>query len=160
VVARWVRHRQLQRQVGRQNLLRACYELIENEPLDCDEDGHPRIPFAMLLQSRSWPPRQLRRLLRSADRDELLNVLPGEVVELSDAGLIEARRVVREHRLWEMYLITHADVAPSHVDRGADMIEHVLGREMVDKLERLLEQQQEAKVPATPHVLRGIATGP
>jgi manganese/zinc/iron transport system permease protein len=160
VIARWVRHQRLQRQVGRQNLLRACYELTENEPLETDEDGHPRIPFSLLLAARSWSAWRLRSLLRGADRDELLNLLPGDVIELSDPGLLEAKRVVREHRLWEMYLITHADVAPSHVDRGADMIEHVLGREMVAKLERLLEQQEDTKVPATPHILRGVATGP
>lgn len=82
-----------------------------------------------------------------------MNVLPGDRIELTEAGLVEARRVVREHRLWELYLITHADVAPSHVDRGADMIEHVLGRDMVDRLERLLEQQDARAVPATPHLL-------
>jgi manganese/zinc/iron transport system permease protein len=34
--------------------------------------------------------------------------------------------VVRKHRLWETYLITHADIAPGNVDWGADEIEHVL----------------------------------
>jgi manganese/zinc/iron transport system permease protein len=61
--------------------------------------------------------------------------------------------MVRNHRLWEMYLITHADIAPSHVDRGADMIEHVLGQAMVLKLESLMRQQDLAlPVPQNPHV--------
>jgi hypothetical protein len=35
-------------------------------------------------------------------------------------GRDKARQVVRKHRLWETYLITHADVAPGQVDLGAD----------------------------------------
>ena len=48
--------------------------------------------------------------------------------------------------LWEMYLITHADIAPSHVDHSADMIEHVLGGELVAKLEAELF----SRLPTTP----------
>jgi hypothetical protein len=35
-----------------------------------------------------------------------------------------ARR--RNHALWEQYLISYADVAPSHVDWSVDQVEHVL----------------------------------
>ncbi len=65
-----------------------------------------------------------------------------------------ARRVVRNHRLWELYLITHADIAPSHVDRDADQLEHVLGDAMVEKLEGLLAAKQlPPAVPPSPHRL-------
>ena len=47
--------------------------------------------------------------------------------QLTAQGMTEAARLVRQHRLWELYLITHAEIAPSHVDRDADAIEHVLG---------------------------------
>ena len=47
-----------------------------------------------------------------------------------------------------MYLITYADIAPTHVDRDADMIEHVLGRDLVAKLELLLDA---TKIPQSPH---------
>jgi manganese/zinc/iron transport system permease protein len=55
---------------------------------------------------------------------------------------------MRNHRLWEVYLITHADVAPSHVDWDADMIEHVLPPEMVTRLEELAEYH--GRHPAVP----------
>ena len=69
---------------------------------------------------------------------------------LTTFGTTEAMRIVRNHRLWEVYLINYADIAPSHVDRDADMIEHVLGTEMVDKLESLLEH---GEVIDSPHPL-------
>ena len=56
----------------------------------------------------------------------------------------------------ELYLITHADIAPSRVDRDADDIEHVLEPEIVEELELLLERQRPA-VPNSPHALLNAA---
>jgi Mn-dependent DtxR family transcriptional regulator len=58
--------------------------------------------------------------------------------------------VLRNHRLWEMYLIKYADIAPSHVDRDADEIEHVLSGELIRELELALEQ--EPRIPPSPHL--------
>ena len=77
-----------------------------------------------------------------------------EAWRLTGDGLAEAARVAGNHRLWEMYLIAYADIAPSHVDRDADQIEHVLGEEMVTELRRLLQSGVEAvTVPPSPHRL-------
>ncbi|MCC6359514.1 MAG: iron ABC transporter, partial [Phycisphaerales bacterium] len=57
----------------------------------------------------------------------------------------------RNHRLWELYLITHADIAPSHVDRDADEVEHVLGPEMIRELEALMARETPRLV--SPHVI-------
>jgi len=56
-------------------------------------------------------------------------------------GRRRGERVRRNHLLWTRYLTEHADVAPSHVDWSADQIEHVLGAEMVGRLERLLASE-------------------
>ena len=70
------------------------------------------------------------------------------MIHLSESGFGEAARITRNHRLWELYLIRHADIAPSHVDRDADMVEHILGSELVRALEAELDT---AQVPASPH---------
>jgi manganese/zinc/iron transport system permease protein len=57
--------------------------------------------------------------------------------------------------MWELYLITHADIAPSHVDRDADAIEHVLGPEMIRELESLLDAGRAHPVPTSPHFITG-----
>ena len=60
--------------------------------------------------------------------------------------------MVHQHRLWELYLIHHADIAPSMVDRDADTIEHVLSPRMIAELESLLRQQQApGEVADSPH---------
>ena len=46
-----------------------------------------------------------------------------------------AHRAARNHRLWELYLLQHADIAPGHVDRDADRIEQILDPEIISGLE-------------------------
>ena len=73
-------------------------------------------------------------------------------LSLTSAGLREASRLVHEHRLWELYLITHAEVAPGRVDQSADAIEHVLEPELIAQLENLLRQNLSVKgVAPSPH---------
>lgn len=55
---------------------------------------------------------------------------------LTQVGLERGRRVRRNHMLWEQYLITQADIAPSHVDWSVDLVEHVLDEKLIRKLER------------------------
>jgi manganese/zinc/iron transport system permease protein len=143
----------LRRRVARQHLLRAIYEWLE-ERRDLDRPDPAPMPRADLLRARSWTPRQLQReLRRSRRRGDIELVDAGSSVRLTGDGRRQAARFVRNHRLWELYLITHADIAPSHVDRDADQIEHVLEPGMVDKLEGLLAEQYGAVMPPSPHAL-------
>lgn len=155
VLVRWLAHRRLTRRVHRQHLLRALFELAEDAaaPLGGADFTRVDIRSRDLRHARSWKPSVPRRHLAALEREDLVQRVPGGV-RLTADGLAEARRVVRNHRLWELYLITHADVAPSHVDRDADTIEHVLGRAMMDELEQILAQQApEVAIPASPHPL-------
>jgi manganese/zinc/iron transport system permease protein len=151
----------LNRRVARQHLLRGIYELIEGDDVDASEQALAQrsVPIEALLEERSWSLRQLRRLLNRHESAGLVAIRDDGRISLRPAGLEEARRLVRNHRLWEIYLITHADIAPSHVDRDADALEHVLGREMVAKLESILARAQPAPVPSSPHALRPSSGG-
>lgn len=148
VLVRAFEHIRLNHSVDRQHLLRALYELTEHLPPGASQ----HVKREDLLRMRSWSNTRLGRVLRSARRDELILRDVRGFWNLTEAGRIEATRMVRNHRLWELYLITHADIAPSHVDRDADMIEHVLGPVMVASLEKLLVKKPE--VPASPHEIR------
>ena len=151
VVRRWVAHRYLERNIARQNLLRAIFEWSEATGHDPRETG---VAIETLLLERSWSPAELRRALRQAERDELLYEQADGTWRVTDVGLTDAARMVRNHRLWEAYLINYADIAPSHVDRDADTIEHVLGRDIVGKLEALVaEQTPGVAVPPSPHAI-------
>jgi manganese/zinc/iron transport system permease protein len=156
-LVRWLLQRELGAKVRRQHLLRAMFELSEED--EARAAGNPaaarrRISRERLLNVRSWSAASLGGEIRRAARDGLLVEEQGGGLRFTDAGAGEAERLVRNHRLWELYLITHADIAPSHVDRDADAIEHVLGPELVQQLEALLaEQAAGTAVPASPHAI-------
>ena len=151
LLIRWASRFRFEKKVRRQHLLRAAFELAEGS-------GSPAgaLPFADLLAMRSWSAASLGSEIGSAVRDGLAIEIHagGRSIKLTRQGLREAAQVVRQHRLWELYLITHADIAPSHVDRDADAIEHVLGPEMMAELEALLATGHTAiTIPPSPHLL-------
>ncbi len=141
VLSRNLRQLQLRLKVDRQHLLRAAFEILEANARSDASPGEPvpipNIPFskADLLAKRTWLPQELDRIIRKETAMGHLESETNGNLRLSESGFGEAARITRNHRLWEIYLVTHADIAPSHVDRDADMVEHVLEADLVQRLE-------------------------
>ncbi|SFC55732.1 manganese/zinc/iron transport system permease protein [Parapedobacter composti] len=57
---------------------------------------------------------------------------------LTDEGYRKAARVVRLHRLWELYLARYMDIAADHVHDDAETIEHIITPEIEQELEHQL----------------------
>ena len=144
VLLRSWRRRALNQTVARQHLLRALFEIAEETGQSASID--------QLLRKRSWPRRELMSAIRRASWAELATQLDDEI-SLTKKGRLEAKRLTREHRLWELYLINYAETALSRVDRQADHIEHVLEPAVVEELEAMLDQSNITDVPKSPHKL-------
>lgn len=151
VLAEAFRRVSLNRRVADQNLLRAA--------LEADEAGRGGLDVRReLVGERGWSPRLARRVTGRAARAGLVEAREG-LVRLTPAGRAEAQHVTRAHRLWELYLIDQADIAPDHVDRDADQIEHVLAPELIHRLEEQLRAQGRlpgasgGAPPTSPHPL-------
>lgn len=136
----------LRHKMARRNLLRTLYELSETALPE-----RPIVSTAQILHVRSWNSVQLNRMLRHAAREGLVVTTP-EGVQLTPAGLKEAAAVTRRHRLWELYLIEGANVAPERSERDADSIEHYLSPEITRILEARLAQA--GRLPVTADVLQ------
>lgn len=151
VAIRAARRWNLNRKIDRQHLLRGLYEHVEDRGL-LKEFGQSNIPWSEVLEMRSWTQSRLARCIRRAADDGMVTFDPKRWVRLTEAGFVRAEHLVHDHRLWEIYLITHADVAPSRVDRDADAIEHVLDPELIAKLEEELNRsRRQDGMPANPH---------
>ncbi len=147
------RHR-LTNKVAGENLLRKMYEFYElRESAKAPNQNADGFRFEDLLAARAWSPARLRKSLRTARSAGLVQGNGDQQFRLTAKGMHEAYQIVRRHRLWEAYLITHADIAPSQVDWGADAIEHVLDREMIQDLENVLPELKDIKMPPSPHEL-------
>jgi manganese/zinc/iron transport system permease protein len=141
----------LSRTVSRQHLLRAMFEHEEI----VGASGAP-VTIEDLQARRAWTAAQLRRAVRRARRRREV-VMHGNGVVLTESGREKAATIVRTHRLWEHFLTTQADIAPSHVDRAADDIEHVLSDELIRDLEAELRASgallEGGFVPSSAHAL-------
>ena len=157
VVRRWWIRRGMRHRVARGDLLRAAYEALEPHIL---VEGRPdpalladqSIDFQQLVDARGWTGRELARIVEAAERDGLVHRDASRRIRFTELGAAEAWRAVRNHRMWELFLIHYAEMAPSHVDRIADQIEHVLEAELIDELESLMAAEElQSAMPESPH---------
>lgn len=147
---------------GQLDLLRACYEEVERSMppeqmsgMSSARDVPDLTPYAIsldaLIAARSWSAGRVTRLIRSAIEEGWLRRDSDGQFRLTHTGARLAARAVRNHRLWELYLIHFAEVALSRVDREADQIEHLLDPDQIEQLEILLHQDRTRGVPVSPH---------
>jgi len=147
----------LRKRIASENLLRDLYEWFENVR---PADGAAAVEFqrqgpriADLLARRSWSSRQLLRTVKHLTASRDLTIDAGHRLLFTDQGVQAAKAIVRKHRLWEAYLVAHADVATGMVDLSADRIEHVLDEEIIGQLERLFPSVNPKELPKSPHAL-------
>lgn len=156
IVSRLLTEYRLRRRVAEEHLLRALFELGEAELPTV-----PVINLSTLRDYRHWW--SLERLLERA-RDEQLIEWDKNQVHLTPLGLRRAAQLTKAHRLWELYLVRHADIAPDHVDRDADDVEHLLPESLVAKLEQELAAEGRlptvvAEMPDSPHQIHAEQGG-
>ncbi len=162
VLVRWLEERRVAARVARQHLLRAFYECCEARVRAADAAGAAAIEPAHLLdrpvsleelrRENHWSERRALELVKSGLAEGLVGWEPATGnCHLTARGKLEARRVTRNHRLWETYLLQYADVAAQHIHHNADQIEHIVDAEVVNELEELLAGRDGGLlVPADP----------
>lgn len=96
--------------------------------------------FRRLGAQRGWPAWFAIVVARWLRARGLARSAPGGVV-ITSRGAARGRQISRNHALWTQYLISHADIAPSHVDWSVDQVEHVLSDELIEQLESSLAQR-------------------
>jgi ABC-type Mn2+/Zn2+ transport system permease subunit/Mn-dependent DtxR family transcriptional regulator len=134
VVPRWARRTVRMRRSRRENMLKAIYQISES-------DGHVRdvVNTGELATHRKLPPTQVSHEIAGLAAAGLVIFEQGRSsFQLTAEGRRQAETVVRNHRLWELYLTERANFRADHVHEDAEEIEHVLGEETVRLLERRL----------------------
>jgi manganese/zinc/iron transport system permease protein len=158
-----IQRRQLRRRILQENVLRDLYEWHETRDptvaLNIDlakMRSHAPSP-EQLMPRRAWTETQLRGALKRLRKLGLAHQDGEGNIHFTAEGLQTAREVVRKHRLWETYLITHADVATGVVDLSADRIEHVLDETLITQLEQMFPAGETQRLPGSPHAIKGGA---
>lgn len=132
MLARWRKLRYNRRKVLVENILKVFFHLGEQE-----DDMFKLRTADELIQKRDIPTEDLKWGLRHLDKDGML-IKMHDGWKLTDAGRIAGQRIVKVHRLWEMYLTQYLRLEADHVHDGAEAIEHIITPELEAELEHLL----------------------
>ena len=139
VISRWWRQSSRSAQVQRENTLKALYHVLEARSF-----AGEGVSLRELAERRRETIEDVRGQAQQLKKHDLATLHEdGETVHLTPDGWQRACEIVRNHRLWELYLTNEARIAPDHVHDDAEIIEHVLGEETVRQLERTLNHAKE-----------------
>jgi manganese/zinc/iron transport system permease protein len=133
VISRVIRQSAIRKTINDENVLKAFYQLGE-EHKDFMTQRHPE----EILRKRKMAPARLHKIMQRLKAEGYLKHAENSW-ELTEEGRMKAQRVVKIHRLWELYLTTKLHIAPDHVHDDADTIEHLLTPELEAELEKVLE---------------------
>jgi manganese/zinc/iron transport system permease protein len=130
VIPKRLRRERLRRRTTRENLLKRL-PLSGDEWRTWDEAGR-----AAGVSLKEWG-RCGRELAMSGDAE-----LRGNALRLTAKGQARARELERNFRLWEAFLQSEINLPPDHTEAGAEELEHVLGPELVRRLEESMTQRR------------------
>jgi manganese/zinc/iron transport system permease protein len=159
VISRWWRQRSRAARIQRENTLKSIYHVLEAR--NFQGEG---VSLRELAERRRETVEEAGRQGGELRRHALATLAEeGNLIFLTPAGWQLACNIVRNHRLWELYLTNAARIAADHVHDDAEKIEHVLGDETVRQLERRLEYATKdphgRPIPGLADIQRG-ASGP
>jgi manganese/zinc/iron transport system permease protein len=126
----WRRERLVRERIRSENLLKDLYRVGEEGERWSDFASRPA-----LMGLRGQSGYEFARFVQPLIREGLVES-SGDDLRLTERGLEEAERVVRKHRLWEVYLARRLELPADHLHRDAEAMEHALTEEAVDEIER------------------------
>jgi manganese/zinc/iron transport system permease protein len=122
-----------QKKIISENVLKLFYHLGEKE--EAFEMGRTMVE---LKNHRSIAEKELKKGLANCLKANWVR-RKGEKWYITKQGLNEAKRVIRLHRLWELYLNQRLKLEPDHVHNDAEAIEHIITPEIERQLEKELD---------------------
>jgi DtxR family Mn-dependent transcriptional regulator len=107
-------------------------------------------------------PGSVTSMLKTLSEASLADYVPYEGVALSEAGQRLAMRVLRRHRLIELFLINTLDMTWDQVHDEAEVLEHAMSDVLVDRIDDYLGHPETdphgAPIPAADGELRGTSS--
>jgi len=130
--SKWRSQHFTEQRIFQENILKLLYQLEEG---DGRQDAERSL--SEMLERRDWKKEKLSTGLNQLE-DDCMVTGDDELWRLSAEGRREGKRIVRLHRLWELYLTQVMKVAPDHVHETAEVMEHLISPQLEKRLLRAL----------------------
>jgi DtxR family Mn-dependent transcriptional regulator len=98
------------------------------------------VPIPLLAGELSIQPVSANQMVHKLAEEELVEYLPYKGVQLTPKGREIALKVLRDRRLWEVFLVDHLDLPPSDADALACRLEHLTAEGVASRLANYLGQ--------------------
>jgi manganese/zinc/iron transport system permease protein len=133
MLARWWRHRSNAQRINLENVLLTLYR--------CSEEGSSvAVSLDMIRRYRQFSVRYALRLLALLEEQGMVAAhQQPDQWRLTKAGIKRGKRLVRRHRLWELYLSRYLHLDKKLVHADAENIEHIITPELEAELETMLD---------------------
>lgn len=145
MLARLKTRRENHNKILTENILKLFYHLGEK-----NEDFEAGRSQEVLLKNRDFTEVELKKGLQKLKKKNLLRNKKN-LWYITQTGLNEAKRIIRLHRLWEMYLNQRLKLEPDHVHNDAEAIEHIITADIEKQLEKELaypeKDPHQSKIP-------------
>ena len=102
------------------------------------ETGGGRVGMGTLAGRMDVVPGTATSMVKSMHREAWLDYAPRVGVELTETGEEEALRVLRKHRILEMFLVEVLGLDWTEVHDEAELLEHALTDKLVDRMDAFL----------------------
>ncbi|MBM4166901.1 MAG: metal-dependent transcriptional regulator [Ignavibacteria bacterium] len=77
-------------------------------------------------------------MMKRLSENGYVKYIPRKGVQLTKKGKSTALKIVRRHRLWEMFLVKFLDFSWDEIHNEAELLEHVTSEKMESKLDAVL----------------------
>ncbi|GAB4449948.1 MAG: metal-dependent transcriptional regulator [Bacteroidia bacterium] len=109
-------------------------------------------------------PATVTDMLKKLKKKKIINYKKYGEIQLSNAGILYAKNLLRKHRLWETFLYEKLHFSWDEVHDIAEQLEHIQSDALIEKLEKFLQYPQydphgepipdaTGKIPTLPNTL-------
>ena len=91
-----------------------------------------------LADSLQTKPATVSDMIKKLSHKKLIFYEKYKGVTLSASGAKEALKIIRKHRLWEVFLVNHLNFKWDQVHEIAEQLEHIKSSELVNRLDNFL----------------------
>jgi Mn-dependent DtxR family transcriptional regulator len=112
-----------------ENYLKNIYKLSSNEG---------KVTTSSLSEKLQISPASVSEMIKKLAEEGTLTHTPYKGVELTDEGKKLALRIIRKHRLWEMFLVEVLHFRWDEIDDEAERFEHIMSDKMEEKIDHVL----------------------
>lgn len=114
-----------------ENYIKCIYHVSEN-------DAKKQVSTNEIADNLQTTAASVSDMLKKLTQKELINYTKYKGVSLTEQGNLKALKIIRKHRLWEVFLVKHLNFAWDEVHEVAEQLEHINSVLLIQRLDEFL----------------------